>query len=235
MQFDGRSGGEGDAEGVQGAGAAAVNTPSIVSDDELMALEKRESLIVLQDAVWSVSSAKHGNGVMCLLDGSHNTFWQSDGVVPHVISIDFALLKPVAAVALYLDCAEDNSYTPRRMRVQAGTHNGDMADVATVTVDDPRGWVLIRMQAEAETPSSWNTPAAHSDDAKADIENDMPLDNADFEEFIQDGVWCTRVRVIVEENRQEGRDCHVRGLRVLGHIKQSLFTTASFTQNLHLR
>nr|CCC94564.1 putative anaphase promoting complex, subunit 10-like protein [Trypanosoma congolense IL3000] len=231
MQFDAQNSDEGESESSRAARNGAGSAISIISDEELVALEKQQSLITLQDAVWSVSSAKHGNGVMCLLDGSHDTFWQSDGVVPHVISIDFARLTSVAVVAIYLDFAEDNSYTPRKMRVQAGTHNGDMADAVTVVVDDPQGWVLIQMAPETETLNSWGARDVNGEHCG----DDAVLDHADYAEFIEDGVWCTRLRIIVEENRQEGRDCHVRGLRVLGHIKQSLFTTAYFTQTLQLR
>ena len=38
-------------------------------------------------AVWTLSSAKPGNGVDQLRDNSVSTFWQSDGVQPHYINI----------------------------------------------------------------------------------------------------------------------------------------------------
>ena len=40
-------------------------------------------------AVWSVSSAKPGNGVELLRDGRDETYWQSDGMQPHMVNIQF--------------------------------------------------------------------------------------------------------------------------------------------------
>lgn len=37
-------------------------------------------------AVWSASTAKPGNGVELLRDGRSDTYWQSDGVQPHLVS-----------------------------------------------------------------------------------------------------------------------------------------------------
>lgn len=40
-------------------------------------------------SVWTVSSAKPGNGIAELRDGSNDTYWQSDGQLPHYINIEF--------------------------------------------------------------------------------------------------------------------------------------------------
>jgi len=46
-------------------------------------------------AVWSVSSANHGNGVESLRDGNlGGTFWQSDGVAPHHVTVRKTGLLP---------------------------------------------------------------------------------------------------------------------------------------------
>ncbi|RNF01252.1 anaphase promoting complex subunit 10 [Trypanosoma rangeli] len=233
-------------------------SPSVIDDEELAAREKGEALRTLHDAVWTVSSAKHGNGVMYLLDNTHNTFWQSDGVLPHTVCVDYARLTPVIAVALYLDFLQDESYTPRRIRVQAGTHSGDMADVVSATVDDPQGWVFLRMNVEDDMPPPWEIGMTFATEGgvagihtlgvdEVGEATDGPtspaplapqttfVENDDYAEFMGDGVWCTHLRIILEENRQNGRDCHVRGVRVLGPVRQSAFTTASFSQHLLLR
>ena len=40
-------------------------------------------------AVWSVTSAKPGNGVELLRDDNKDTYWQSDGTQPHLVDIQF--------------------------------------------------------------------------------------------------------------------------------------------------
>lgn len=42
-----------------------------------------------QQAVWSVTSAKPGNGVDMLRDNKEDTYWQSDGAQPHLINVQF--------------------------------------------------------------------------------------------------------------------------------------------------
>ena len=41
------------------------------------------------EAVWSLSTAKPGNGVEQLRDNNSDTYWQSDGAQPHLINIQF--------------------------------------------------------------------------------------------------------------------------------------------------
>lgn len=40
-------------------------------------------------AVWTVTSSKPGNGVELLRDGRDDTYWQSDGIQPHFVNIQF--------------------------------------------------------------------------------------------------------------------------------------------------
>lgn len=40
-------------------------------------------------AVWSVTTAKPGNGVELLRDGRDDTYWQSDGAQPHLVNVQF--------------------------------------------------------------------------------------------------------------------------------------------------
>ena len=49
-------------------------------------IEERE---IGQMAVWSLSTAKPGNGVEQLRDDNIDTYWQSDGPQPHLINIQF--------------------------------------------------------------------------------------------------------------------------------------------------
>ena len=48
-------------------------------------------------AVWSVTSAKPGNGVELLRDGRDDTYWQSDGAQPHLVNVQFQ--KKVGRIA----------------------------------------------------------------------------------------------------------------------------------------
>ena len=54
-----------------------------------MAVNEDESELreIGKDAVWSLSTAKPGNGVEQLRDDNTETYWQSDGTQPHLINI----------------------------------------------------------------------------------------------------------------------------------------------------
>ena len=60
-----------------------------------------------EDAVWTLSTAKAGNGVQQLRDNNMQTFWQSDGLQPHLITLEFnkqARIKTAASSPFLLHC-----------------------------------------------------------------------------------------------------------------------------------
>ena len=95
------------------------------------------------EATWTLSTAKVGNGAHQLRDGSTSTYWQSDGAHPHWILVQFHRRVAVTEVALYLDHQLDESYTPRRVRVCAGNSPAELEPVAEVELNEPTGWVVI--------------------------------------------------------------------------------------------
>jgi len=76
---------------------ATANLPLI--DDPSTATTVRE---IGKTACWSLSTAKPGNGVDQLRDSSLETYWQSDGLQPHYINIQFARRQTVCALALFM-------------------------------------------------------------------------------------------------------------------------------------
>ena len=54
-------------------------------------------------AAWSLSSCKPGFGVEQIRDDSYETYWQSDGQLPHLVNIQFKRKTTVSAVAIHTD------------------------------------------------------------------------------------------------------------------------------------
>ena len=54
-------------------------------------------------ATWSLSSCKPGSGVEQLRDDNYESYWQSDGQLPHLVNIQFKRKTTVSAVAIYTD------------------------------------------------------------------------------------------------------------------------------------
>ena len=75
---------------------------------------------------WSVSSAFPGFGVEQLRDLSTDTYWQSDGQLPHLVNIQFRRKTTVSHVRVFTDFKLDESYTPSRISVRCGTNFNDL-------------------------------------------------------------------------------------------------------------
>ncbi|KAJ1952877.1 Anaphase-promoting complex subunit 10 [Dipsacomyces acuminosporus] len=92
-------------------------------------------------ALWSVSSCKQGFGVACLYDRNVETFWQSDGEHPHHVSIQFHSRQRLHTVSVYLDIDKDESYTPCKIVLRAGTNQDDVQLIKDIDLaTEPRGW-----------------------------------------------------------------------------------------------
>ncbi|KAE9047723.1 hypothetical protein PR003_g324 [Phytophthora rubi] len=102
------------------------------------------------DAVWSLSSAKPGNGVDQLRDNSVDTYWQSDGVQPHLVNIQFSRKMAVKEVALYLDYKLDESYTPKKVAIRSGSTVHDLKEIHVQHIAEPSGWISIPLCSDEE-------------------------------------------------------------------------------------
>jgi len=142
-------------------------------------------------AKWSVSSYKFGFGPECLRDGDPDTFWHSDGPQPHFITIEFPRKVAIQKLSLYLSFPLDDSYTPATVAVRAGTGPSDLQDVRVVTLEKPDGWLTFDVSAEPNDDGEGYKP-----------------------------VHAYVLQVIVIANHMNGKDTHVRGLRVLGPIEE---------------
>lgn len=85
-------------------------------------------------AVWSLSTAKPGNGIEQLRDNSSETYWQSDGTQPHLVNVQFIKKVSVSKVCFYLDFGSDESYTPKKIAIRSGTSLHDLVDLTAIEV-----------------------------------------------------------------------------------------------------
>lgn len=93
----------------------------------------------------------------------------------------------IAHARLHVDFDLDESYTPVKLAMWAGTGHHDLQLVSTMELDHPRGWLSV------------------------------DLSNVGGEEDDGDGepvLRCMLVQVRVLENFQNGKDTHLRGLQL---------------------
>ena len=77
-------------------------------------------------AVWSLSTAKPGNGVEQVRDDNIDTYWQSDGPQPHLINIQFHKKMRIHEIVIYTDFKLDESYTPSKISIRVGSTFHDL-------------------------------------------------------------------------------------------------------------
>ncbi|PVU90977.1 hypothetical protein BB559_004358 [Furculomyces boomerangus] len=102
-----------------------------------------ELVDITNEAFWTVSSYKPGYSRDGFIDSNEETFWQSTGPKPHVIEARFDSIISIKMVSMYLNVDLDNSYTPEKLMIQAGTCYEDLVNVINVSLNEPRGNVNI--------------------------------------------------------------------------------------------
>jgi len=158
--------------------------------EEVEDKDKRE---IGGDAVWTLSTAKPGNGVEQIRDNNTETYWQSDGPQPHLINIQFHKKVSIKEIGIYCDFKQDESYTPSKISIRAGTHFHDLQEVQEVSLEEPTGWLTVALSKNDLSPSE---------------EDSEPSRDSCLRAFM--------VQIAVLANHENGRDSHIRQIKVYG-------------------
>lgn len=173
---------------------------------------------------WQLSTAKPGNGVEQLLDSSSETYWQSDGQTqPHWIQIHLSRRVAVSHVCLYVDFPADESYTPKKVTVHAGMTHQDLWHATTVELIEPTGWCILPLQSPPDPLDDVGEDDDEDDAQRVESKNDDDDDDNDSnlvgttQRYNQRNVIRAHlIRISVQSMHQNGRDTHVRKLRLFG-------------------
>lgn len=171
---------------------------------------------------WTLSSYKPGSGVAELRSSDLTKLWQSDGNQPHLISIQFSRRTCVTHLSIYLDVKQDDSYTPTKIAVKAGTNYHDLTMVRQRTFDAPQGWKHFNM-----TPGSVDAVTAEEDEEADgdDSQDDATQESApagpagerdDDDQGESQGIRVWLIQVCILANHLNGKDTHIRRLIVFG-------------------
>ncbi|KAF6213457.1 hypothetical protein GE061_011176 [Apolygus lucorum] len=140
-------------------------------------------------AIWTLSSCKPGFGVDQLRDELLDTYWQSDGQLPHLVTIQFKRKTTVSDVCIFTDYKLDESYTPSRVSVRAGSSYNDIQEVEVLDLHEPAGWIVIPVK---DTKSR--------------------------------RLRTFMIQIAVMSNHQNGRDTHIRQIKVHSPIERGGLT-----------
>ncbi|KAF0978290.1 hypothetical protein FDP41_002805 [Naegleria fowleri] len=210
----------------------SISSSSMNEQQQFTLLSKYSSMIEIgKYAVWSVSTAKQGNGVEQLRDDNCETFWQSDGPQPHYINIQFHKVLSVQDVLIYLDYKKDESYTPQTISIRCGTSFHDLTHVKTVELEEPVGYICINMSDDEKD----NNQTTSINTTTTTTTSSLPHGT----------IRCNMLQIVISQNHQNGRDTHVRQVKVYGPIEHAssgsvvgnvaitTTTTTTITPTLH--
>jgi anaphase-promoting complex subunit 10 len=93
-----------------------------------------------------------GFGVEQLRDNSTETYWQSDGQLPHLVNILFPRKTTISQIYIYSDYKLDESYTPSRISIRSGTHFNDLNEIEILDLCEPSGWIVVPIKNIREKP-----------------------------------------------------------------------------------
>lgn len=68
-----------------------------------------------------------------------DSYWQSDGQLPHLVNIQFQRKTSVNQIYIYTDYKLDESYTPSRISIRSGTHFNDLQEIEIIDLVEPTG------------------------------------------------------------------------------------------------
>jgi anaphase-promoting complex subunit 10 len=78
--------------------------------------------------------------------------FRSDGTQPHLVNIQFLRKTAVQNVCIYTNFRVDESYTPSKISIRAGSHFHDLEEITSVTLNEPEGWTVIPMSTDQNKP-----------------------------------------------------------------------------------
>ncbi|CCE65910.1 hypothetical protein TPHA_0N01290 [Tetrapisispora phaffii CBS 4417] len=148
-------------------------------------------------AYWKPSSMKAGNPISNVIDDNFNTFWQSDGLQPHEVEVTFSRIMNVSMIAIFTSMIADESYTPSRIKIYAGTSPLDAVFYKKIEIVNMNGWFVLTFE-----------------------------DNRENDKLLK----CGYIRFSFPVNHENGKDTHIRGMRIYAQSTQE----PSATKDLRL-
>ncbi len=193
-----------------------MSSDNLIPGDIVPPSDKSDELeeVPTDDASWLLSSAKPGNGTEQLLESNYETFWQSDGPQPHRVTISFYKKTKLTDIWILFSYKADESYTPQQLSIRIGNGYYDLQEVQVVDLREPEGWVRIPLAACPDSADRKFIPQEMA------VLRDKSFGGA------FDYLRCFCLQIAVIANHQNGRDTHIRNIRLFGPRSHNKVTMA---------
>lgn len=138
-----------------------------------------------------------GFGVEQLRDDRMDTYWQSDGQLPHLVNIQFQRKTTVSDIYIYTDYKLDESYTPSRISIRVGTHFNDLQEIEVIMLTEPTGILKSLLYCKLNK-NVFLLGWVH-----------IPI-----KDIREKPVRMFMIQIAVTSNHQNGRDTHMRQIKI---------------------
>jgi len=143
--------------------------------------------------------------------------------------VHFFKLVSIVFMRFYISLELDESYTPTRLSVWAGTGFHDLQRVCDMGLVDPTGWVAVEMGKVGGIGGFKEEELAEMDEESEEEAGGMEDgDTVDVRKAaerakrrekrrasVKNGTLrCMMLQVRITENHQNGKDTHLRGLQI---------------------
>lgn len=64
---------------------------------------------------------------------------------PAAVQVLHTDVSALQQVSIYADVSQDDSYTPQKISLRAGTYHGDLHEVRWVDLQQPNGWQHLQI------------------------------------------------------------------------------------------
>lgn len=98
---------------------------------------------------------------------------------------------------MFVDVKLDESYTPNKISIRVGTNEQNLREVRNVDLEEPEKWVKITLCEDVGSEAA---------EGQTDVDK-----AASFQ-----GINTFLVQIGILSNHQNGRDTHVRQIKVIG-------------------
>lgn len=164
-----------------------------------------------------------GFGIDQLRDDCMETYWQSDGQLPHLVNIQFQRKTMVSHIYIYTDYKLDESYTPSRISIRAGTHFNDLQEIEVIELIEPSGMI--------KTLLDFLLQPHLGKEFKGNIHNYyfvLGWEVIPIKDIHDRPIRTYMIQIAVLSNHQNGRDTHMRQIKVHSPCETTSFDINKF-------
>lgn len=122
-------------------------------------------------------------------------------------------------MSIYADVSADDSYTPQKISFRAGTHHADLAELSHVELIQPMGWQHFRLAGDPSPDGTEPSVSLRLEQGElcgggVDREAGELTSREMWVGVRREPVKAHLLQIAILTNHLNGKDTHIRGLRV---------------------